>query len=155
MLETSKSDHCFKGGFKMDVQSVVKFKKILTAERERLLNVSKESIKHDLNISTDDLPDEADLAASEITQSLTFELRNRERIMIAKIDTALASVAWKRAPSLLFALPAKSSMNIAKKYTRNQVIDWSGKTKCLAPVSISFKTSKLFYNRIVETELTK
>jgi DnaK suppressor protein len=92
MLATSKSDHCFKGGFKMDVQSVVKFKKILTAERDRLLNVSKESIKHDLNISTDDLPDEADLAASEITQSLTFELRNRERIMIAKIDTALARI---------------------------------------------------------------
>ncbi|MBS1960346.1 MAG: TraR/DksA family transcriptional regulator [Bdellovibrionales bacterium] len=70
-----------------------KFKRILIAEKERLLNNSKESIKHDLNISTDDLPDEADLAASEINQSLTFELRNRERIMIAKIDTALSKIS--------------------------------------------------------------
>lgn len=87
-------DDCnyFKGGFKMDVQSIGRFKRILSAERERLLNNSKESIKYDLNISPDDLPDEADLAASEINQSLTFELRNRERVMIAKIDTALRKI---------------------------------------------------------------
>ena len=76
----------------MDVQTMNKFKRILIAEKERLLNNSKESIKHDLNISTDDLPDEADLAASEISQSLMFGLRNRERIMIAKIDTALSKI---------------------------------------------------------------
>lgn len=76
----------------MDVQTMNKFKRILLAEKERLLNISKESIKNDLNISPDDLPDEADLAASEINQSLTFELRNRERVMIAKIDTALAKI---------------------------------------------------------------
>ena len=76
----------------MNVQTINKFKRILIAERERLLNNSKESIKHDLNISTDDLPDEADLAASEINQSLTFELRNRERVMIAKINTALQHI---------------------------------------------------------------
>lgn len=69
--------------------SYEKFKNMLLAERERLMNNSKETIKNDLNISTDDLPDEADLAASEISQSLTFELRNRERMMIAKINTAL------------------------------------------------------------------
>lgn len=71
---------------------VTKFKNILLAERERLLNNSKESIKHDLNVSTDDLPDEADLASAEITQSLMFELRNRERVMIAKINTALSRI---------------------------------------------------------------
>lgn len=76
----------------MDVRTMNKFKGILIAEKDRLLNLSKESIKHDLNISTDDLPDEADLAASEISQSLTFELRNRERLMIAKIDTALSKI---------------------------------------------------------------
>ncbi len=76
----------------MDVQTTHKFKSVLIAERERLLNNSKESIKHDLNISTDDLPDEADLAASEINQSLTFELRNRERMMISKINTALQKI---------------------------------------------------------------
>jgi len=76
----------------MNTQTISKFKKILIAERDRLLTNSKESIKNDLNISTDDLPDEADLAASEINQSLTFELRNRERVMIAKINTALKKI---------------------------------------------------------------
>ena len=76
----------------MDVQTIHKFKGILLAERERLLNISKESIKNDLNISPDDLPDEADLAASEINQSLTFELRNRERVMISKINTAIQKI---------------------------------------------------------------
>lgn len=76
----------------MNVQTINKFKRILVAERERLLNNSKESIKNDLNISSDDLPDEADLAASEINQSLTFELRNRERMMISKINTALQKI---------------------------------------------------------------
>ena len=76
----------------MDVKTVKKFQNILVAERDRLLVLSKQSIKHDLNISTDDLPDEVDLAASEIHQSLTFELRNRERVMIAKINTALAKI---------------------------------------------------------------
>jgi DnaK suppressor protein len=87
-----KLTRILKGGFKMDVQTIGKFKKILSAERERLLTVSKESIKYDLNTSSDDLPDEADLAASEINQSLTFELRNRERVMIAKINTALQKI---------------------------------------------------------------
>jgi len=76
----------------MDVQTINKFKRILVAERDRLLNNTKESIKNDLNVSTDDLPDEADLAASEISQSLTFELRNRERMMISKINTALTKI---------------------------------------------------------------
>jgi DnaK suppressor protein len=76
----------------MNTQTMSKFKTILLAERERLIHNSKTSIKNDLNISTDDLPDEADLAASEINQSLTFELRNRERMMIAKINTALQRI---------------------------------------------------------------
>jgi DnaK suppressor protein len=76
----------------MNTQTMSKFKNILLAERDRLLNNSKASIKNDLNISTDDLPDEADLAASEINQSLTFELRNRERMMISKINTALKRI---------------------------------------------------------------
>jgi DnaK suppressor protein len=76
----------------MEQQIIQKYKKILLAERERLLHISKESIKHDLNISTDDLPDEADLAASEINQSLTFELRKRESMMISKINTAIQKI---------------------------------------------------------------
>ncbi len=43
----------------------------------------------ELNISQDDLPDEADLAATEINQNLVFKLRDRERQLLSKINEAL------------------------------------------------------------------
>lgn len=67
----------------------MKFKKMLLAERERILNNSKNSMKNELEISTDDLPDETDLAASEINQNLVFKLRDRERQLLTKINEAL------------------------------------------------------------------
>jgi DnaK suppressor protein len=68
------------------------FKNTLSAERDRLLSHSRKSIETELNISSDDLPDEADLAASEIQQSLLLKQRNQERMRIAKIDTALRKI---------------------------------------------------------------
>ncbi len=73
----------------MDAKTLAKFKKILLDEKQRLLNNSKNALKHELALSPDDLPDETDLAASEINQNLIFKLRDRERQLIAKIDDAL------------------------------------------------------------------
>lgn len=47
-------------------------------------------LKNELNISPDDLPDETDLAATEINQNLIFKLRERERQLLSKIDEAMA-----------------------------------------------------------------
>ncbi len=57
-----------------------------------MLNNSKESLKNELNISPDDLPDETDLAATEINQNLVFKLRERERQLLRKIDEALIRI---------------------------------------------------------------
>jgi DnaK suppressor protein len=73
----------------MDLQT---FKNTLSAERERLLTHTRKSIESELNISSDDLPDEADLAASEIQQTLLLKQRNQERMRILKIDTALRKI---------------------------------------------------------------
>ncbi len=73
----------------MDMNSLKKFRNILMTERERIISNSKETIRNDLNVSTDDLPDEADLAAAEVNQALVFELRNRERQILTKINFAL------------------------------------------------------------------
>lgn len=73
----------------MDKKSLVKFKKLLLEEKQRIQNNSRNSLKNEINISQDDLPDESDLAATEINQSLVFKLRDRERMMMAKIDAAL------------------------------------------------------------------
>lgn len=67
-----------------------KYKRLLLEERQRILNNSKSALKNDLTLSTDDLPDETDLAASEICQNLIFKLRDRERQLLTKIDQALS-----------------------------------------------------------------
>ena len=49
-------------------------------------------MRTELAVSPDDLPDETDLAASEVNQNLVFKLRDRERLLLMKIDEALARV---------------------------------------------------------------
>ncbi len=77
-------------GSKTENKTVDKFRKQLLEEKQRILNNSKETLKNDLALSPDDLPDETDLAASEVNQNLVFKLRDRERQMLVKIDQALA-----------------------------------------------------------------
>ncbi len=74
----------------MDAKTLARYKKQLLEEKQRLLNNSKNALKNELALSPDDLPDETDLAASEINQNLIFKLRDRERQLLAKIDEALS-----------------------------------------------------------------
>ncbi|OFZ23329.1 MAG: conjugal transfer protein TraR [Bdellovibrionales bacterium GWB1_55_8] len=73
----------------MDVKTQNKFRKLLLEEKQRILNNSKQALKSEISLSPDDLPDETDLAASEINQNLVFKLRDRERQLLSKIDEAL------------------------------------------------------------------
>jgi len=43
----------------------------------------------EITITTDDLPDEADLAQIQVNQNVVLRLRERERNLIAKIESAL------------------------------------------------------------------
>lgn len=74
----------------MDSKTIARYRKTLLEEKQRILNNSKNALENDLTISTDDLPDETDLAASEINQNLVFKLRDRERNLLSKIDEALS-----------------------------------------------------------------
>ncbi len=76
----------------MDTKTVAKYKKLLLEEKQRLINNSKNALKHELTLSTDDLADETDLASAEISQNLVFKLRDRERQLLSKIDEALARI---------------------------------------------------------------
>ncbi|HLE00587.1 MAG: conjugal transfer protein TraR [Bdellovibrionales bacterium RIFOXYC1_FULL_54_43] len=73
----------------MDAKTLSKFRKLLLEDKQRILNNSKNALQNEISLSTDDLPDETDLAASEINQNLVFKLRDRERQLLAKIDEAL------------------------------------------------------------------
>jgi len=76
----------------MNPKMLAKFKKVLLEEKQRILNNSKKTLDNEINISQDDLPDEADLAATEINQNLVFKLRERERQLLSKIDQALSRI---------------------------------------------------------------
>ena len=75
----------------MDQKLVNKFKKLLLEEKQRVMNNSRKNLD-DIKVDTDDLPDETDLAASEVSQTLAFKLRDRERLLLAKIDEALMKI---------------------------------------------------------------
>ena len=76
----------------MDAKTLAKYKKLLLEEKQRLINNTKSAIKTELALSPDDLPDETDLAASEVNQNLVFKLRDRERQLLSKIDEAMARI---------------------------------------------------------------
>ena len=76
----------------MDAKTLTRYRKLLIEEKQRILNNSKNALKNELALSPDDLPDETDLAASEISQNLVFKLRDRERQLLTKIDEALARI---------------------------------------------------------------
>jgi DnaK suppressor protein len=76
----------------MEAKTLARYRKLLLEEKQRIMNNSKNALKHELALSPDDLPDETDLAASEVNQNLVFKLRDRERQLLAKIDEAMARI---------------------------------------------------------------
>jgi DnaK suppressor protein len=73
----------------MNAKDVVKLKKKLLTERERLLNTAASSRKNEFSIATEDLADEADLTSVEMSQGVVFSLREKEQRTLAEIDAAL------------------------------------------------------------------
>lgn len=76
----------------MDAKALSRFRKLLLEEKTRIMNNSINALKNEIALSPDDLPDETDLAASEINQNLVFKLRDRERQLLGKIDEALERI---------------------------------------------------------------
>ena len=71
---------------------VVKFKKVLEAQRQNLFFNSDKVMRGDFSISQDDRLDEADLASSDIDQNMRMRLGNREALYLKKIEQALERI---------------------------------------------------------------
>ena len=77
-------------------------KKFLEAQKQRLLLLKQQILNggllkssEDLTVSSDDLPDEADLATSVINQQVTFNIRSRELRKLRLIEGALQRIEDK------------------------------------------------------------
>jgi RNA polymerase-binding transcription factor len=73
----------------MNKKDLKKIKEILLERREALLQGRESINEQSVVFSTDDLPDEVDLATSETDQAVNLKLRDRERFLLRKIDKAL------------------------------------------------------------------
>lgn len=76
----------------MNKKELKKFKELLTSRRTDLAKVALTAKEEGIGVSTDDLPDEVDLASSESEQSMKLRLRDRELILLKKIDKALEKI---------------------------------------------------------------
>ncbi|MDO8527283.1 MAG: RNA polymerase-binding protein DksA [Deltaproteobacteria bacterium] len=73
----------------MNKKDIARFKKLLTERRQVILDIINNVKEQGLGFSVDDLPDEIDLASSESDQSMNLRLRDRERVLLKKIDRTL------------------------------------------------------------------
>ncbi len=69
-----------------------KFSAMLTDTREQLLVNAKRAISGDIHLDPDDFPDEIDSASSESGLAFIGRLRERERVLIKKIEYAIAKI---------------------------------------------------------------
>jgi DnaK suppressor protein len=76
----------------MKKKDLSKFAELLRNEKARILNHTEKNKKEDLTLSSDDLADEVDLASSELNQSVSLRLRDRERAVLLKIEEALTRI---------------------------------------------------------------
>ena len=67
-------------------------KGILDQKKAALQDTANRTKEEEITMDPDDLADDLDLAASEINQALTLRLRDRERFLISKIDSALEQI---------------------------------------------------------------
>ena len=73
----------------MKKEELEQLKKKLIDMKEAILNGGYLTQNEDLHVSSEDLPDEADLATNVINQQITFEMRQRELNKLRAIDEAL------------------------------------------------------------------
>ena len=78
----------------MRAKELERFKKLLLSQKAELLNNTRKLLKEEAQHSPDDLADETDLASSEVNQSLTLRLRDRERLLIQIASPRPACYRW-------------------------------------------------------------
>lgn len=69
-----------------------KFRKILQQSREELTRNARRAVAGDMQLDPDDFPDEIDSASSDANLSFIGRLRERERVLLQKIDRALEKI---------------------------------------------------------------
>ena len=76
----------------MDDKTIQHFREKLLKARNQIVNSGVLRNLDDLQIKSDDLADEADLANNSVTQQISFSIREKEMNKLKRIDNALARI---------------------------------------------------------------
>ncbi|MBD65051.1 MAG: hypothetical protein CME62_07580 [Halobacteriovoraceae bacterium] len=76
----------------MDEKRIQHFRQKLLTARGQIINSGIMNNFDDLQVKSDDLADEADLANNTINQQVTFSIREKEMVKLRRIDAALARI---------------------------------------------------------------
>ena len=76
----------------MNKKELARFKKILEERRDQIMIAADNSRDEGMGFDAADLPDEVDLATAETGQALNLRIRDRERVLLKKIDKALQKI---------------------------------------------------------------
>jgi len=69
-----------------------RFKKLLLERKQQIIDAADNTKDEGLGFEQEDLADEVDLASSETGQAMNLRLRDRERVLLKKIDKALEKI---------------------------------------------------------------
>ena len=69
-----------------------RFKKLLNEMREGLAENAQRAVSGDMQLDPDDFPDEIDSASSDASLAFIGRLREREHVLLQKIDEALLRI---------------------------------------------------------------
>lgn len=73
----------------MRKREIEEVRKKLLADRDRILENAKKTMESITNPNFDDLSDEGDVASSETDQTINLRLRDREAMLLNKIEKTL------------------------------------------------------------------
>ena len=76
----------------MKKKEIERFKKILLERKNAIIQTAETTRESALAVEQADLPDEVDLASSETGQALNLRLRDRELVLMKKIDKTIAKI---------------------------------------------------------------
>lgn len=76
----------------MNKKGTTRFKKLLQERRKAIVSTAEAVREEGLGFDQAELPDEVDLASTEAGQSLNLRLRDRELVLLKKIDRTLKKI---------------------------------------------------------------
>lgn len=88
-------DRVFSGGKRVKQKDLNYFRELLLDNKARILNRMQNKSLEDLQISPDDLPDEADVANHMIGQGIGLSIRSKELKELRLIEEALHRIEAK------------------------------------------------------------